>query len=141
MTRIIDLPTEVLTEILCECDKPSVLAQTCKQFSSIAYSTLQLWTTVGLFQHHFTPDGPFHLRAKLLRARGALLCVAIVVKAYTDDATALFKTLAEHNAQLCILYLTAPTAMGWRCYAGHLSYRGDIPSPRDPFRTLNARVT
>ena len=111
MTRIIDLPTEVLTEILCECDKPGILAQTCKKFSSIAYSTLQLWTTVGLFQHHFTPDGPHHLRAKLLRARGALLCVAIVVKTYTDDATALFKTLAEHNAQLCILYLTAPTAM------------------------------
>ncbi|KAF8312056.1 hypothetical protein F5887DRAFT_1240689 [Amanita rubescens] len=112
MTCLIDLPTEVLTEILYQCDNSSTLAQTCKKFASIAYSTPSLWSTVCLFQRHFTPDGPFHLRTKLLRARGAPLYVSVgLVTGYTDNVSALCKALAEHNAQISCFLLTAPTNM------------------------------
>ncbi len=112
MTCIIDLPTEVLIEILDKCDDPAVLAHTCKKFISIAYSTPSLWSTVCLFQRHFTPDGPHHLRAKLSRTKGAPLFVSIeLVTAFTADVSALCKVLAEYNAQISCFLLTAQTTM------------------------------
>ena len=108
---ISDLPAETLTEIIIQCNNP-VVSETCKLFAAIAFSAPRLWTTVNLHPHQFTNEGPHFLRARLLRTRGALLCVAFSsVKGYTAKVSAFCKVLKEYNDQIYSFKFTASTAM------------------------------
>ena len=97
MNIIFDLPTEVLAEIVCQCDNPAV-SETCKTFSAVAHSISSLWTTVILRPRQFTIDGPDFLRARILRTKGAMLTVCIRLTERTKEVLALCKLLAEYNA-------------------------------------------
>ncbi|KIL63926.1 hypothetical protein M378DRAFT_163884 [Amanita muscaria Koide BX008] len=47
MIGILDLPAEVLKEILCFCD-PMIITETCCDFLSIAHSIPCLWSSIQL---------------------------------------------------------------------------------------------
>ena len=107
--NIFDLPTEVLTEIVCQCNNLAI-SETCKTFSAVTHSTPSLWTTVILHPRQFTIDGPDFLRARILRTKGAMLNVCIgLVTERTKEVLALCKLLAEYNAQIREFALTAHT--------------------------------
>src|SRR6266576_505857 len=114
ITSVSDLPAEILTEIIIKCNILYLAAvlETCKSFATIAFSTPRLWTTVIIHPHHFTNDGPYFLRARILRTRGALLHVTFsFVKEYTAEVSALCKVLEEYNNQIYSFKLTTDTAM------------------------------
>ena len=111
MNTIVDLPSEILADILSECDTRAV-SETCKTFASVVYSLPWLWTSVRIHPHQYTLSGPEFLGARLARAKGALLDVAIsFVPEHTIKISALCKVLAKHNAQIRHFELTAQDAM------------------------------
>ncbi|KAF8324522.1 hypothetical protein F5887DRAFT_926889 [Amanita rubescens] len=110
MNIISDLPTEVLTEIVCQCDNLAI-SETCKTFAAVTHSIPSLWTTVILCPRQFTIDRPDFLRAQILRTKGAMLTVCIgLVTEPTDEVSALCKLLAEYNAQIREFALAAHTS-------------------------------
>lgn len=109
--NIVDLPSEILGDILSECDT-RVVSETCKTFASVVYSMSWLWTSVRIHPHQLTLSGPEFLGARLSRAKGALLDVSIsFVLEDTIKISALCKVLAKYNGQIRRFELTAQTAM------------------------------
>ena len=107
--NIFDLPTEVLTEIVCQCGNPAI-SETCKTLAEVARSIPSLWTTVILRPHQFTIDGPDFLQARILRTKGAMLNVCIgLITERTKEVSALCNLLAEYNTQIREFALTART--------------------------------
>ena len=107
--NVFDLPTEVLIEIVCQCDDLAI-SETCKTFAAVTYSIPLLWTTVTLCPRQFTIDGPDFLRARISRTRGAMLTVHIaLVTELTKEVSALCKLLAEDNARIREFAVTAHT--------------------------------
>jgi len=107
----ISLPTEVLTEIVCQCDNLAI-SETCKTFAAVIHSIPSLWTTVTLRPRQFTIDGPDFLRARILRTKGAMLTVCIgLVTEPTEEVSALCELLAEYNTQIREFALTAHTSL------------------------------
>ena len=107
--NIFDLPTEVLIEIVCQCDDLAI-SETCKTFAAVTHSIPLLWTTVTLCPRQFTIDGPDFLRARISRTRGAMLTVHIaLVTELTKEVSALCKLLAEDNARIREFAVTAHT--------------------------------
>ena len=68
---------------------------------------------MDLHPRQFTnSDGPYFLRARMLRTRGALLRVAFsFVEEYTAEVSALCKVLEEYNDQIYSFKFTTSTAM------------------------------
>ena len=113
MKTIINLPVEVLAEILCECSEKAVF-QTCKTIIAVAFSTSALWTSIRLGPRQFTPDGPDLLRAQILWANGAPLRLYVsvgTIMEQTAEASAVCGVLEECNGQICEFELTTHTAM------------------------------
>ena len=118
---IFDLPIEILTEIVCQCDNPAIL-ETCKTFAAVTQSIPSLWTTVILRPCQFTIDGPHFLRVRILRTKGAMLTVCIGLTKRTKEVSALCKLLAEYNAQ--IRDSPSPrTQPFWRAVLSMMSFR------------------
>ena len=107
-TTICDLPAEVLGEIFTQCNNPATW-ETCRAFATVAFSTASLWTTVYIWPHQFTTDGPDILRKMIPRARGRLLDVIMwLTEDHTAEVSALCKVFSEFNAQIRYFKLTAP---------------------------------
>ena len=107
---ILNLPVEVLAEILCECSDKAIF-QTCKTITAVAFSTSALWTSIRLGSRQFTPDGPDFLRARILRANGALLYVSVRnIVEKTAEVSAMCGVLEECNAQIREFKLTTHNA-------------------------------
>lgn len=67
---------------------------------------------VNLHPRQFNNDGPYFLRARILRTRGALLHVAFWSdKEYTGEVSALCKVLEDYNDRIYSFRLTMDTAM------------------------------
>ena len=109
--NVVDLPSEILADILSECDT-RVASETCKTFASVVHSMSWLWTSVRIHPHQYTLSGPQLLGARLSRAKCAPLDVTIsCVLENTVGVSALCKVLAEYNAQIRHFELTAQDAM------------------------------
>lgn len=114
MIGILDLPAEVLKEILCFCD-PRSITETCRDFLSIAHSIPSLWSSIRLGPaQFFVPNGPIILQAQLQRVKNSSLNVSVgpVMPEAVQSLVLLdlFAVLSEFKAQINRLEITADAA-------------------------------
>ena len=106
-TMLLDLPTEVLTDILLLCDTATV-TETCHVFAKIAYSVPSLWSSIylGPSQCDF-PGAPELLRTRLQRTGCQPLYISIgLISEATTANYKLCTILAKFSSRMRCLELS-----------------------------------
>ncbi len=107
-----ELPTDVLKQILLQCE-PAPITETCCIFASIIHSTPSLWSDVKLASPQFIPEGSGFLRSQLHRA--AIRPITVVIGPVYDSAdvsiiSALCTAISEFNTQIIKLNILAESS-------------------------------